>query len=117
MGPPDRIVQTAPDDYLFLYNGSRAQPRIILGKPDELDELLPQADVVFSSVPHTPASRGMLGKDQFAVMKEGVYVVNVSRGPIIDTEALVAALRSGKVRAAGLDGTLTIQDGSGCVWC
>ena len=76
-----------------------------VGKPDELDELLPQADVVFSSVPHTPASRGMLGKEQFAVMKEGVYVVNVSRGPIIDTEALVAALRSGKVRAAGLDVT------------
>ncbi len=76
-----------------------------VGKPDELDDLLPQADVVFSSVPHTPASRGMLGKEQFAVMKDGVYVVNVSRGPIIDTEALVAALRSGKVRAAGLDVT------------
>ncbi len=76
-----------------------------VGKPDQLDELLPQADVVFSSVPHTPASRGMLGKEQFARMKEGVYVVNVSRGPIIDTDALVAALRSGKVRAAGLDVT------------
>ena len=76
-----------------------------VGKPDQLDELLPQADVVFSSVPHTPASRGMLGKEQFARMKDGVYVVNVSRGPIIDTEALVAALRSGKVRAAGLDVT------------
>ncbi len=74
-----------------------------VGTPDQLDELLPQADVVFSSVPHTPASRGMLGEEQFALMKDGVYVVNVSRGPIIDTDALVAALRSGKVRAAGLD--------------
>ncbi|MDX1384452.1 MAG: D-2-hydroxyacid dehydrogenase, partial [Thermoanaerobaculia bacterium] len=76
-----------------------------IGKPDELDELLPEADVVFSSVPHTPASRKMLGPEQFALMKDGVYVINVSRGPIIDTDALVAALESGKVRAAGLDVT------------
>ena len=59
-----------------------------VGTPDELDELLPQADVVFSSVPHTPRSHGMLGEEEFALMKDGVYVVNVSRGPIIDTDAL-----------------------------
>ena len=76
-----------------------------VGKPDELNRLLPEADVVVSSVPHTPASEGMLGKEQFALMKEGVYVINVSRGKIVDTEALVAALQSGKVRAAGLDVT------------
>lgn len=72
-------------------------------KPDELDNLLPQADVVISCVPHTPESRGMIGAKQFALMKNGVYVINVSRGPVIDTEALTAALKSGKVRAAGLD--------------
>lgn len=76
-----------------------------VGKPDELDELLPEADVVFSSVPLTPASRGMLGAAQFERMKEGVYVINVSRGGIVDTAALTEALRSGKVRAAGLDVT------------
>ncbi|MEE2778661.1 MAG: D-2-hydroxyacid dehydrogenase [Acidobacteriota bacterium] len=76
-----------------------------VGKPDELDALLPEADVVISSVPHTPASRGMLGKKQFDLMKDGVYLINISRGPIVDTDALVAALRSGKVRAAGLDVT------------
>ena len=47
----------------------------------------------------------MLGKKQFDLMKDGVYLINISRGPIVDTDALVAALRSGKVRAAGLDVT------------
>ncbi|HVR30498.1 MAG TPA: D-2-hydroxyacid dehydrogenase [Thermoanaerobaculia bacterium] len=76
-----------------------------VGRPDELDALLPQADVVFSSVPLTPESRGMLGAEQLALMKDGVYLINVSRGGIVDTEALTAALASGKVRAAGLDVT------------
>lgn len=76
-----------------------------VGKPDELDALLAQADVIISSVPLTPESRGMLGSKQFEHMKDGVYVINVSRGGVVDTDALVAALRSGKVRAAGLDVT------------
>lgn len=74
-----------------------------VGKPDELDALLPQADVVISSVPHTPQTDQMLGAKQFSLMKDGVYLINVSRGRIVDTDALVAALRSGKVVAAGLD--------------
>ena len=73
--------------------------------PDELDALLPQADVIVSCVPHTPESKGMLGTRQFECMKDGVYVVNVSRGAIIDTPALVSALQSGKVAGAGLDVT------------
>ena len=76
-----------------------------VGKPDELDDLLPRADVVFSSVPHTPASEGMIGARQFELMKQDVYFINISRGKIVDTDALVAALRSGKIRAAGLDVT------------
>jgi phosphoglycerate dehydrogenase-like enzyme len=76
-----------------------------VGKPDELNDLLPQADVVVSAVPHTTESEGMLGKEQFDLMKDGVYVINVSRGKIVQTDALVAALESGKVRGAGLDVT------------
>ena len=76
-----------------------------VGKPDELDDLLPRADVVFSSVPHTPATEGMIGARQFELMKQDVYFINISRGKIVDTDALVAALQSGKVRAAGLDVT------------
>ena len=76
-----------------------------VGKPDEFHDLLPRADVVFSAVPHTPATEGMIGAREFGLMKEGVYLINISRGKIVETDALVAALRSGKVRAAGLDVT------------
>ena len=74
-----------------------------VGKPDQLNELLPKADVVVSAVPHTSKSEGMFGKEQFDLMKVGVYFINVSRGKIVQTDALVAALQSGKVRGAGLD--------------
>ena len=76
-----------------------------VGKPDEFEDLLPRADVVFSAVPHTPATEGLFGARQFELMKEGVYFINISRGKVVETDALVAALRSGKVRAAGLDVT------------
>ena len=75
------------------------------GKPDELDEFLPLADVIVSCVPITPATEKMLGAAQFAAMKKGVYVVNISRGKVIDTDALIKALQDGKVGAAGLDVT------------
>ena len=94
-----RVIAVDPKDIPF----TRAVEYV--GKPDQLNELLPQADVVVSSVPLTPKSEGMLGVEQFELMKEGVYVINVSRGKIIDTAALTAALQSGKVRAAGLDVT------------
>lgn len=74
-------------------------------RPEELDALLPEADVVFSCVPRTAESEGMLGPDQFQLMKKGAYLVNVSRGAIVDTPALVAALESGHLAGAGLDVT------------
>lgn len=73
------------------------------GKPDELDEMLPLADVVVSCVPLTPASEGMIGASQFTKMKKGAYFINVSRGKIADPVALIAALRSGHLAGAGLD--------------
>lgn len=75
------------------------------GKPDELDELLPEADVVVSCVPHTPQTEKMLGTAQFAAMKKGAYLINVSRGKIVDTDALVKALQDNKLAGAGLDVT------------
>lgn len=74
-----------------------------VGKPDELNELLAQADVVVNCTPHTPETEKMYGPLQFSLMKDDVYFINVSRGAIVDTDALTAALKSGKVRAAGLD--------------
>jgi len=73
--------------------------------PDRLDSVLPEADVVFISAPHTPATDKMIGAAQFAKMKKGVLFIAVSRGKIFDNMALVDALKSGRVAGAGLDVT------------
>jgi phosphoglycerate dehydrogenase-like enzyme len=76
-----------------------------LHKPDAFTSLLPRADVVASAVPLTKATRKMINEREFRIMKPGVILINVSRGGVVDTNALVAALDSKKVAAAGLDVT------------
>jgi D-3-phosphoglycerate dehydrogenase len=69
----------------------------------ELDELLDCADLISVHCPLADETHHLLGAREFSLMKEGVFLVNTSRGPVIDEAALVGALRSGKVLAAGLD--------------
>jgi phosphoglycerate dehydrogenase-like enzyme len=76
-----------------------------LHRPDAFHRLLPRADVVASAVPLTPLSRRMIGEQEFGMMKRGTILINVSRGGVVDTGALVAALDRGQVAAAGLDVT------------
>jgi phosphoglycerate dehydrogenase-like enzyme len=76
-----------------------------LHRPDAFHQLLPTADVVASAVPLTPLTERMIGADEFGMMKRGVVLINVSRGKVVDTLALVHALDSGQVSAAGLDVT------------
>jgi phosphoglycerate dehydrogenase-like enzyme len=73
--------------------------------PDQLDSVLPEADVVFVSAPLTPASEGMMGARQFELLKSGAYFIAVSRGKLYDTPALVKALDSKRLAGAGLDVT------------
>jgi D-3-phosphoglycerate dehydrogenase len=68
-----------------------------------LEELFERSDVVSLHAPVTPDTTGMIGADQFAAMRDGVVFVNSARAALHDTDALVAALASGKVSAAGLD--------------
>jgi D-3-phosphoglycerate dehydrogenase / 2-oxoglutarate reductase len=68
-----------------------------------LDELLAEADVVSLHAPVTGATAGMIGAQQFAAMRDGVVFLNTARAQLHDTDALVDALRGGKVAAAGLD--------------
>ena len=68
-----------------------------------LDELLAQSDYISLHLPKTKESANMIGKDQFAKMKNGVRVINCARGGIIDENALHDALVSGKVAGAALD--------------
>jgi D-3-phosphoglycerate dehydrogenase / 2-oxoglutarate reductase len=68
-----------------------------------LDELLALADIVSLHAPVTDETVGMIGASQFATMRDGVVFLNTARAQLHDTDALVDALRSGKVAAAGLD--------------
>jgi phosphoglycerate dehydrogenase-like enzyme len=71
--------------------------------PEDLLTVLPQADVVVSTVPLTEETHHLLDQAAFDAMKEGAYLINIGRGGTIDQEALIAALRSGKLAGAGLD--------------
>jgi D-3-phosphoglycerate dehydrogenase len=68
-----------------------------------LDELLAQADVISLHAPVTDGTVGMIAAEQFAAMRDGVVFINTARAQLHDTDALVDALRGGKVAAAGLD--------------
>jgi D-3-phosphoglycerate dehydrogenase len=68
-----------------------------------LDDLLAASDVVSLHAPVTPETNGMIGAEQFAKMRDGVIFVNSARAQLHDTDALVEALRTGKVGGAGLD--------------
>jgi D-3-phosphoglycerate dehydrogenase len=68
-----------------------------------LDELLSRSDVVSMHVGVNPDTVGMIGAAQFDQMRDGVVFLNTARAQLHDTDALVAALKSGKVGAAGLD--------------
>ncbi|MDC7241382.1 MAG: D-2-hydroxyacid dehydrogenase [Spirochaetales bacterium] len=68
-----------------------------------LDEVLTQADVISLHCPLFESTKGMINKESIARMRDGVIIINTSRGPLIVEKDLAEALKSGKVRAAGLD--------------
>ena len=68
-----------------------------------LDELLRRADAISIHLPRTPETLGLIGKDQLALTKPGVLIVNAARGGLIDEDALAEAVRSGHVGGAGID--------------
>lgn len=74
--------------------------RVPVHAVDELPELLPQADVVIVIAPLTAATEGMFDADLLARMPDGALLVNVARGKLVDTEALVAETSTGRIRAA-----------------
>jgi D-3-phosphoglycerate dehydrogenase len=70
---------------------------------DTLDTLLAASDFVTLHVPETPQTRNMIGKAELAKMKQGSYLLNLSRGTVVDLEALAEAIKAGHVAGAGLD--------------
>jgi len=94
-----RVVATDPK--------VRERPLFVeeLHQPEAFHGLIARADVVASAVPLTKQSRRMIGAKEFGMMKLGVILINVSRGGVVDTDALVSALDHKQVAAAGLDVT------------
>lgn len=68
-----------------------------------LNELLAQADFITCHVPATPETKNLLSAPQFSAMKDGAYVINASRGTVVDIPALVQAMKVGKIAGAALD--------------
>ena len=74
-----------------------------LRRPSDLHALLPQADSVIMTVPHTPQTQGMMAAREFRLMKQTAFLINIGRGACVVLDDLVAALRAGEIAGAGLD--------------
>ncbi len=85
----------------YLPNG--AELALGIDRAATLEDLLRQTDTLSIHAPLTPETRGILGKEQLALLREGAVVVNDARGPILDLDALADLLRSGQIAGAGLD--------------
>ncbi len=90
----------APFDVDLLRVARTARTEPVVHAVSELDELLPQANIVVLILPATAESRGLISTRQLALMRQGTLLVNAARGPVVDTDALVEALNSGRIRAA-----------------
>jgi phosphoglycerate dehydrogenase-like enzyme len=74
-----------------------------VGEPRSLPALLAESDIVSLHLPLTPETDGVIDAAAIASMKPGATLINTARGGLVDETALVTALRSGRLRAAGLD--------------
>ena len=70
---------------------------------EDLGQFLALPEYLVCALPETPATKGLLGRDEFALMKRGCYLVNVGRGSLIDEKALIRALEGGRLAGASLD--------------
>ena len=95
----DRLVPFECD-VLRVARSTREAPRGPVHALAELPALLPRADVVILSTPLTDATRHLVDADFLSRMRDGALLVNVARGAVVDTQALLAELESGRLRAA-----------------
>ena len=90
---------------IHYYNRSRLGPDLEKGATfhENVDDLLAKSDVLSIHCPATPDTKGLINAEKIALLPDGAIVVNTSRGAVVDDDALIAALKSGKLAAAGLD--------------
>ncbi len=91
---------------ILYYNRNRRSDEEQIGAAYQpFDALLEQADFLIVLTPLSKETRGLFGREQFIKMKSTAYLINVSRGPVVDTVALLEALKSGEIAYAALDVT------------
>ena len=95
-----RLLPFEPESITRVARAARQEANGPVHGVDELDSLLPHADIVVLMMPVTPETRGMIGAKQLALMPRGALLVNAARGQVVDTDALVEALNSRHIRAA-----------------
>jgi phosphoglycerate dehydrogenase-like enzyme len=94
----ERMLDPFRVEVLRVARTPRSEPEVHAVK--ELDRLLPKAQVIILIVPSTEETRHLIDAPRLALMQQGALLVNAARGPVVDTDALVAALQSGSIRAA-----------------
>jgi phosphoglycerate dehydrogenase-like enzyme len=94
----ERMLQPFRVELQRVARTARTEP--LVHAVSELDALLPQAEIVILILPLTAESHHLIGEKQISLMRQGALLVNAARGPIVDTNALVEALQSGRIRAA-----------------
>jgi len=103
IGPQVGLIAEAFGMRVVFYDIARKLPMGNAAPVPSLDELLQTADFVTLHVPETPQTRGMIGAAELARMKRGSYLLNLSRGSVVDLGALRAALLSGQIAGAAVD--------------
>lgn len=93
-------------DMKVIYYSRSRKPKIeeeLGAEYVDLEELLSRSDFVSLHTPLTPETEGMISREELKLMKESAILVNVARGPIVDEDELVRALKEGEIRGAALD--------------
>lgn len=103
IGQSTARILNALDMKVLAYDTFQSEAGKALAEYVELDELLASSDVIFLHCPLFPATEGIINKENIAKMKDGVIIINNSRGQLVVEQDLADALNSGKVYAAGLD--------------
>ena len=103
IGSQVSVLAEAMGMKVFYYD---IEPKLVMGNAlavSSLDELLENSDVISLHVPATPETKNMIGEAEFKKMKKGSILLNLSRGNVVDIDALRAALESGHIAGAGID--------------
>jgi phosphoglycerate dehydrogenase-like enzyme len=94
----ERMLEPFQVDLFRVARSAHTQPEV--HPVSDLDGLLPRAEVIILIVPSTADTRHLINASRLALMRQGTLLVNAARGPVVDTDALVASLQSGRIRAA-----------------